>query len=160
MEIDVKGFYEYHDKYIKAGVIKEIYSDNEISLMNFADQYYAVFHRAKDERGLYFGCYMPKNALNYLVGNGLSGYFELLQTIDKDELDDWMVVCTDYIANELVERRTEYGVDYDEIDREFEQECFEKMQANKMNTQQGFVKGSHKDSRFSKFWNSIKRKNQ
>lgn len=124
--VDYDGFYKKFNPYMEKGVLKEIYSDESISVMNMGEQFYGVFPRIltpDSKGGQYFGMTLSVDLVEYVIDNGLEGYYDVMNNFNKDMLAKSMIFMDDKMAN-ILKSRMDMGIvntNKNIIDKEFEE---------------------------------------
>lgn len=120
MELKNK-FYILMEEYFKENIVKEIYSNDDFSIMNFGNLFYigCPFFSAEDNK--IFGLMMKSDSVKRVIADN-NVFFETIKSFDANTLDKVTVDLSLENLNNLKEYLKKQQIPSKYIDYDFEQE--------------------------------------
>ena len=121
-----ESFIENMSRFFESGAIQELYYNDYISILNYADMVYVVTNYAKVNEN-YMGFIFDKAALRYLASNG-KGFYWYIRQISKSILKDQCIVFDDgtYAKAVAIHNKTLRDGPSEFIDKNLDAELLEK----------------------------------
>ena len=124
-------FYISMKKFFDAGVLKEIYSSNDLSICNISNCCYAAFdYDMCSQTKVPFGIVLEPKYLNSIMEDN-NRFYNWLNTISKEEQQKLMIHCDERNFNIMLQEKQKTDKNGSIISLEYEQELIEKYEKNK-----------------------------